>query len=319
MKLKYIFLSLFLAFLTGLFFTCSEFLEENLDNDLVSLLAPGDSLKTSNTTIIFWWGGVDGADYYNLQIVTPGFNSIEQLIMDTTVSGTQFTVTLFPGTFEWGVAAINSVSSTLLSFRTLVIDSSLNLTGQQVALRTPVQNHATQQTTINFSWDEKPFADNYNFNIYYNEWGGVPVMNTQSLSTTSFSLDLDEGIYVWGVTAENESSKTLAAYRTLYVDTTAPGKPTLIEPLQNDTISMLPVNLAWELLEEVVAPVTDSLWIATDSTFSAIEIETAVTDSIYQASGLSDGMYYWRVRSIDKAGNKGDISETRKFWIYEEQ
>ena len=76
----------FIIFLVGLFMACTkDFIQKDIKNDIVNIIAPVDNMNTPNNTITFWWDELEGAEKYNLQIVKPSFDSITQLIVDTNV------------------------------------------------------------------------------------------------------------------------------------------------------------------------------------------------------------------------------------------
>jgi len=110
------------AIITLLCFSCEEVLEPALNNKQVVLLAPVDNLVSGNASQVFYWETIDGATKYQLQIVSPKFDSIVQLIADTTVPINQFPLNLSKGSYQWKVRAINnSTSSNYSAIRRLVI------------------------------------------------------------------------------------------------------------------------------------------------------------------------------------------------------
>ena len=55
------------------FLRCDDIFEDDISTENISLYAPSDSIVTKIITHTFWWEEVEGADEYNLQIVTPDF------------------------------------------------------------------------------------------------------------------------------------------------------------------------------------------------------------------------------------------------------
>ena len=104
--------------------SCSTFFETDIESDIVVLLAPADSLRTSMFKHTFWWNHVDDADNYTLQIVSPGFYNIRKLVLDTSITDNHTQYTLYPDTFEWRVRANNSAYSTPFTTNYLIIDTS---------------------------------------------------------------------------------------------------------------------------------------------------------------------------------------------------
>ena len=107
MKLNKLFL---LVVLVAACVACETALEENLSGKKPVLLAPVNNLVTIDTMHTFYWERMDGADEYQLQLVSPRFDSIVQLIVDTTINGNTFTMDLNPKRYQWRVKAINSGS-----------------------------------------------------------------------------------------------------------------------------------------------------------------------------------------------------------------
>lgn len=92
------------AFLVG----CEEVLETSLEKQSVNLLAPVDNLISVNPEQTFYWEPLRGATKYQLQVVYPKFDSIVQLVVDTTITTNQFLLTIPKGNFQWRVRASNA-------------------------------------------------------------------------------------------------------------------------------------------------------------------------------------------------------------------
>lgn len=100
-----------LAFLSG----CRDFIEPSIENRKVILLAPGNNTADSLYNQNFWWEPVNDALGYRLQVVTPSFDSINRMIIDTLVQDNKFMLTLEPGRFSWRVRAENGSSNSFYS------------------------------------------------------------------------------------------------------------------------------------------------------------------------------------------------------------
>lgn len=303
---------------------CDDFFEEELSEESVVLVAPVNGLLTSSSSFTFWWEKVEGATKYNLQIVKPSFTAVEQLLLDTNLTTTQFPFQLFPGSFEWRVKAYNGSSETPYTTYTLSVDSSMDLSEAIVVLNTPIDNFATNNTTISFSWSEITFAEEYQLRIRKDSWTGEFIYNPNPTTEIYDETDIsNEGNYVWGVQALNSVSSSPFQTRTLIIDLTAPQKPTLTSPA-NSEVTGNNVTFQWSRPTDTGSAITDSLVVSTDSTFvNSNEIEFATTSTTYSTSfdvafGSSQ-KYFWRVRSIDAAGNKSDYSLVRKFTVKNEK
>lgn len=87
---------------------CEEALEKDITNQKVTLLAPVNNLITTDTLHTFFWDGLDGASQFRLQVVSPRFDSIVKLIIDTALTNNTFMMDLDPKIYQWRVQASNS-------------------------------------------------------------------------------------------------------------------------------------------------------------------------------------------------------------------
>jgi hypothetical protein len=112
-----LFFFLSLAFLAS----CIDIFENDLSNSKVELLAPADEIITTELSNIFWWNYMEGALWYELQVVTPQFSNVTSLKLDTTIENNNFQFSLQPGVYQWRVRAFNGSSSTDFSTNSLTI------------------------------------------------------------------------------------------------------------------------------------------------------------------------------------------------------
>lgn len=102
---------------------CDDIFEKDISDEKVELLAPSDNVSTGELKNIFWWETMDGALWYELQVVTPRFSNIISLKLDTTIEVNHFQISLQPGVYQWRVRALNGSSSTQFTTNTLTITS----------------------------------------------------------------------------------------------------------------------------------------------------------------------------------------------------
>ncbi len=301
--------------------SCKDIVEEDLDGKTVTIITPINNLQTTTLSQTFWWEEVPGATSYNLQIVDSSFLAINYLVADTNITTNKFTFTLYPGTFQWRVKAKNGNSETVYTTYSLKIDSTADLSGQQMVLISPVNSYATKQTTLQFKWYELYNATDYRFEIRTPDWNGSLAIAPLIVSGDTVSITLDEGFYTWGVQAQNGTSSSLFATRTLVVDITQPNTPTLTYPAANATIndSILTASLLtfrWTRGTNTGSTLKDSLYLSTDSVFSTsgTVFKVLVTDTTYAYTMQTANTYYWRIKPLDAAGNVGTISSWKKFY-----
>ena len=125
----------------------------------------------------------------------------------------------------------------------------------------------------------------------------------------------------------SDGTNTLQA--TFTMEQTAPATPTLLLPLGGEEAKSRAV-FEWENVtkdvndaDELSAPVTYDLQIASDAGFTSIVLEkTALATSGYALlkgekleSTEKEAPYYWRVRAVDAASNAGDWTSSRTFYV----
>lgn len=297
----------------GIVIACTkDFISKDIKNSTVNVIAPANNLSTPNNAITFWWDELEGAEKYNLQIVKPRFDSILQLIVDTTITGNKFNHTFTPGKYQWRIKGINGGGSTVYTTRTLVIDTTSNLLLVKVNPNLPVDNFKTSNKTITFSWNTLYAASSYNL-VISDASGQIASFNT---ANTSYQYTFaSAGIYSWKVQAQNSFSFSLFnTPRYLKIDLTAPSAPAITSPTNNASATDT-VHLTWVRSSSDVW--YDSLFISTDSFASQIRY-MSVYDKKLQINlinpSLSTGNYYfWRLKSIDSAGNISPYSSPKKF------
>jgi hypothetical protein len=107
--------------ITFIYSSCKEVTEPILDNKQIVISAPLDNLVTTTTKNTFVWEPVDGATKYQLQIVSPKFDSVLLFLTDSTFNKPMLTYTLTPGKYQWRVRAINGSSHTSYFLRSITI------------------------------------------------------------------------------------------------------------------------------------------------------------------------------------------------------
>ncbi|MEM9824181.1 MAG: hypothetical protein AAF985_24055 [Bacteroidota bacterium] len=297
---------------------CSDVFPEDLADENIVQLAPANGLVTAIQTHTFWWEANDDADTYLLQIVSPSFDSIVQLIEEVEITeGLTYETVLGEGTYQWAVLGVNSVSQTARSVfdLTIVSDSLGDLSQQSILLISPEDNLVTKETEIDFLWQTLGNVDTYHFQLASPDFSNSSFILADSRSGDDFFLaTLSEGAYQWRVRGENDLSFTPYSLRSLMVDLTEPEVPILSNPVNGDSLS-LPTLLSWN--RDVTAS-SDSLFIYPDSLVSPPIVQLPLSLSSYTFNNQpGNQFYFWRVKSMDQAGNESAFSSIRKFYVLE--
>ncbi len=295
--------------------SCGEIFEKNLGKEPVTLLSPTNNYETTTLTQNFWWEEIKGATKYNLQIVSPSFSSINQMVLDTNLIDNLYTFTLSPGQYQWRVKAMNESSSTAFVTYNLTIDTTSELTNQIIVLQQPLNNSYSNTLNRTLSWLSLSNATFYNVQVTINDFSLATnmILDTMvSTSTINFNFPSDNS-YQWRVKALNSSGSSIySSPYNLMVDITPPNTPLLLLPENHDTITA-PFTMFWNRGTETGSPITDSLYIYSDSLITIVYKKQIQTTSY--TDSLGSGSYFWRVRSLDAAGNISPYSATKKFLI----
>lgn len=316
MKLKP-FLLLTASFLSVLFLlhSCKEFIEPNISKSKVTLEAPFNNYQSRSYTVNFWWDEVPDALHYRLQIVTPGFDSVESLVLDSLVASNKFAVNLVPGKYQWRVSAENGSSSTAFSVARSFTVSNSSIKQQSVQLSSPANNTLTNQSSTIFRWGSLYGATGYRLEIDTNNFQNESAVIYNQLvpgQQVSYAFPKDQG-YQWRVRAENDTAQSRwSAINIITYDHTPPAQVSLSSPANNQTIA-LAVSLQWNA---VTSASKYKLYVfQSDSTTAYNQnFPMVLTTTSYSFNlGVSGDRVYWKVSAIDAAGNEGQASVLRSF------
>ncbi len=303
------------TFLPLLFlFACNDFLEEDISKDEVILLAPTDHATVPQGEVVFNWEELEGATSYRLQVVTPSFDSIVEFVADTEITeGFSTQITLAPGQYQWTVTGVNfgyETGTKKIFNLSVESDTAMDLSGSLLILLAPALDAETNEQTTVFQWQPLTFADSYNFQLASPDFSNnAYILTNELVEGTSLTKTLNEGTYQWRVRGQNNSSVSSFTERKLVIDRTPPGQPILDAPANAATVSF-PVQLSWN---SDLQSIGDTLYVYKDSLLSNQVLKLFTTQTSYLFNDSGTGQYFWRIRTVDKAGNIGPFSDLRKF------
>ncbi|WP_445722735.1 hypothetical protein [Flavobacterium sp.] len=302
-------------------FSCEDILEEDISNDLVQVVYPLEGATVESNVTVFQWNQLDGADDYRVQV----YNNNQFKVFDTLVNTNTVTLPLIQGTYQWRVRGENSAYQSTYSFPlTFDVEESDDLTNQQVVLVAPSASFATNLNTVTLSWNDLTAADHYKVEVI-NITSGSIVFTQDNVTTTNVTLNSSnitgDGQYTWKVKAYNTTTSTETVYssRNFLVDTVAPNQVQNNQPANNasQTINQT-VSFSWTISQDsgvIQSTITYELQIASDLNFTTIIQTSPATGTSYQQAFATAGVYYWRVRAKDAAGNVGAYSSGNKLTI----
>ena len=292
-----------------------DFIELDLSKNSVKVLSPPDNHNTSVMAVKFWWEKMEGANGYRLQLASPGFDNIQEYLLDTSLTDNSFLYSLEPGNYQWQLNAFNGSSASLSVTYSLSIDSSIDLSLQTIALTSPVNNSVTSNMNITFKWSTLYNADDYTLEVASPDFNGPPsITPVVTINDSSAQIFTQEGQYQWRVKGQNNTSNTPYTTYSFEIDTTAPNTPLLISPIANAVLTDSTISFFWDRGIVTGSSIFDSLYVYSDSLMTSLMIRTGTSSTSYMDT-LSNGSYFWRVSSWDAADNYSGYSVLNKFTI----
>jgi hypothetical protein len=316
-------IGIFVALISIFGYACSDLIEESIEEKVVVIITPSDGTVTENYTQTFWWEKVDGALNYRLQMVYNKFDSAAEFKLDTLLSKTRFVITLKPAKYQWRVVALNGSSETSVNtIQDLRIDSA-SIAGQNILLTSPINNFITKEADIIFKWQALSGATEYRLKVTTEN--NYVVVDSVVSSVTSLSYEFEkDSTYYWTVTGKhNDVMSSPSSKWSFVVDRVAPDSVTLNLPLSG-AMSSSPTTLKW------TAP--NDAWLSHYEIFiykgsvgtpfsnkynpysTATDTSPLKTSFTFNEGNLNDKII-WKVRVVDKAGNKSSAEKTRSFTI----
>jgi hypothetical protein len=283
-----------------------------------NLVSPTNNSLLNTTLIIFIWNrsqdNLSGVKEYELQIASNQsfVNPITFTTSDTTLSVSN----LNDGVYYWRVRAKDYAGN--LSAWSSVRSFSLDITGPTVPNLVYPANDSwlnTAQFIWNRSQDNLSGVKEYELQIASDTSFVNPITYTTSDTTLSVS-NLSEGRYYWRVSAKDNAGNLSgwSEVRSFRLDITAPTVPNPVSPNNNSIFNVSQVTFIWNRSQDNLSGVKEyELQIASNQSF-VNPITFTTSDTTLSVSNLNDGVYYWRVRAKDYAGNLSGWSDV---WSYE--
>lgn len=306
----------YLLLCSMLWFSCNEIFEEDIEDDEVILFSPDDSLTTNTSEVKFWWGFVDGAEQYNLQVVSPTFDEPEKMILDTIVSTNTFTTSLPSGKFQWAVSASNNGYSTLFYQRTFWVDTVQS--SKTISLQKPQDKSYTNSFPIIATWDTDYRFDQFMVKVINENTKKEYYKNTSDLHVTfpfSGNEEVAQGWYSWKIIGFSGNELSESETFTFFSDTIKPNQATIKTPQNNAVIKDgEKVIFKWDASSDNGSPISHVIYYTTKSDFSEMDsIANVEIDSA--AISLPINKYFWKMLSVDKAGNRSESSSQMTFEV----
>lgn len=316
------FVGLILLVVTGS--SCEKIIAKDITNVTPILITPSleDTLDTN--PIHFKWEEVEGAENYRLEVVSPSFGSVHSFDVDSMITGTDFFIDLDSNEYEVRLTALNAgyTSVTTPARKFWLTSNSTSGTGGLV-LTTPLNGaYVNDLFDGQFAWTTGSPVTSCEFSLRKGSSfaAGVEIENLTNISSSliTYQGSLEEGEYHWGVIAHYTSGEsTPYVVQNFFVDTVLPPLATLISPANIGIENQGSVTFTWSLGNDtggVQSPVSAVIEVANDVGFTDIIESDSVTGTTHDFT-LTIGTYYWRVKTIDEAGNETTYTSPNQFTV----
>ena len=182
---------------------------------------------------------------------------------------------------------------------------------------------ATLTRTVNGSSVALDWADaadatsgvkQYDVQVDNNSNFSTPEYSASPVASNATASNLADGTYYWRVRTQDNSGNysTWSSGSNFIVDTTAPTVPSTL----SRTVNGSSVALDWADATDATSGVKQyEFQVDNNSNFSSNEKSGNTATSNTNATGLTDGSYYWRVRTVDNSGNYSNWTTGSSFTV----
>ncbi|MEM2300490.1 MAG: Ig-like domain-containing protein, partial [Candidatus Hadarchaeales archaeon] len=187
-------------------------------------------------------------------------------------------------------------------------------------LVSPSDGENTNDNTPTLVWNnifENSLPVVYTIEVDNEDTFTAPLVFTTTLtvwSTTGTSSVitpvLPDGVYYWRVRARDNAGNEgpWSSVWRFRVDTIAPPAPTLISPENGLKTKNTTITFVWSAVSDNSLPIKYYISFSDVSNFSHENYGTWTENTSMTANNVPDGLWYWRVKAKDNAGNEGPWS-----------
>lgn len=211
-------------------------------------------------------------------------------------------------TYYWRVAALDLAADGSVRSATFGPLWSFAIPAIPAPVLTALAPDPSNQLRPTFTWQSVPGAAGYRIEIATDPSFGSTLVATE-VTETSFTpaADLPEGSLHWRVRAIDAQGLpgAFSAVDDFVLDATAPAVPVLVPVTPDPTNNPRPL-LGWAAIADVLQY---RVQVSSEPGFTTLLVDTVVSINSYQpVSDLPEGRIYWRVASLDGAGNQSAFS-----------
>jgi hypothetical protein len=195
----------------------------------------------------------------------------------------------------------------------------LKFDGGYVALVSPENGAILNSQNVILAWRPYIFPDGATrYQVQVGLDSNFYSAPTYETIDTSYNFTLSDTTYYWRVRAVNINTGEISPWsrvRRFTVDTRAPSVPIVVSPSSNDTLTHATVIFVWRRSSDVKVVLNYDLQYSVDQNFSDTLTISRTTQDTTFLDALNDGIYYWRVRARDVAGNTSQWSAVLNFVV----
>lgn len=294
-------------------------------NQIVPAENASFSYRSRIPSIRFMWGEANQATSYKVEIATNP--SMENPIVDQRTNLTSLIIsTLEFGNYYWRVTpyyTINNLGfanpSEVKSF-SVERKSVLKKPSLYVPLDNGIVNTDEEIGSIAFSWKRESEAESYIVKIANNSELKNPFIiettkdNFFTFDTKNAEKKLKDGKWFWSVTVQDFEG-TLSEASDIRTFFAMKGKPEqhLIEPFDGFKVAdsfVFDTKFTWK--KNFPESFESYLQISKNQDFRKIEKEEKVLGNSFSGANLKEGVYYWRLKSVNTIDGSEFVTSGRK-------
>jgi hypothetical protein len=250
------------------------------------------------------WSSTGPGPQYRYQVDTVNtFDSPNEFNGTTTMNYINIWFPLNETTYYWHVQSYNSIDMWGPYSSTWYF--TVDITPPAIpTLQSPTPLGYLHDDWPTLEWNDDPDVYRYYVQVSNSSNFDTLIVDVETLDNFYvFSTPLTEGQWHWRVRARDYAYNYCNWTSTYFtIDTTPPGIPVLETPDNLAVIGTAQPLLEWSSIEAVLYQVQ----VSDIMNFSTLTFNITTVDNFYSISSpLDDGIWYWRVRAKDAAGNWG--------------
>lgn len=238
--LKYLVVVILMGVMT---ISCDDIIISDVEDVELLVISPTDGAVIETNTVNFIWEREIDVERYQLQLVRPDFNTIQNFLVDTFLFDNKFvSESLTDGTYTWRLRAWSGEEFSEYTTNTFRIDGGVLIETAEVILDAPSNEAVIKNAEVNFSWDEIQDAQGYRLQIARPSFlSGAEVIEDTLITQLNYTFSgFFFGDYEWRVRGELDGATSPYTTRSFSIEkgnSLADFIPKGTSPMDSDIIS----------------------------------------------------------------------------------